>query len=161
MLHHAQAIRLFELTEFVAAPETDQVFEAITHMESVYPGIDVWFHNKVAPGLRNGSRKLFVENVADRIVGIAIAKRTSSERKLCTLWVAPETRNYGVAARLANEAFGWLGTTKPLFSVPDVRINEFAGLLRRWDFVETQSVEDIYRPASREFVFNGLLRPLC
>ena len=94
------------------------------------------------------------------VAGVAIAKRTSSEQKLCTLWVAPETRNDGLAARLADEAFDWLETTKPLFTVPDVRIKEFARLLNCWDFVETQVVEDMYRRTSREFVFNGLLRPL-
>ena len=60
----------------------------------------------------------------------------------------------------ARNLVDWLETTKPLFTVPDVRIKEFARLLNRWDFVETQVVEDMYRRTSREFVFNGLLRPL-
>jgi hypothetical protein len=160
MFHCARAIRLFKQAEFVALAEASSAFDSIRQLEFVYPGFDAWFHGKVVPGLRDGSRKLFVESAAGRMAGLAIAKRTSSERKLCTLWVAPETRNTGVAARLADEAFDWLGTAKPLFTVPDVRMKEFAGLLNRWEFVETQVVEDIYRQTSREFVFNGLLRPL-
>jgi hypothetical protein len=150
----------FKQAEPVPAPAASSFFDSIKHLECVYPGFDAWFHGKVIPGLRDGSRKLFLESAAGRVAGLAIAKRTSTERKLCTLWVAREARNHGLAARLADEAFDWLGTTKPLFTVPDIRIEEFTGLLTRWEFVETQIVEDIYRRTSREFVFNGLLCPL-
>jgi hypothetical protein len=160
MFHRAQPNRLFERADFVPAPLADRIFDSIAHLEFDYPGFDAWFHGKVVPGIRDGSRNLFVESSAGRLAGIAIAKRTSSEQKLCTLWVAREARNSGVAASLAAKAFDWLGTTKPLFTVPDVRIGQFAGLLRRWDFVETQVVEDMYRSASRELVFNGTLVPI-
>lgn len=148
MFQRTRAICLFKRAEFVAVPAAIWIFDSVKQLECVYPGFDAWFHGKVIPGLRDGSRKLFVESAAGRVAGVAIAKRTSSEQKLCTLWVAPETRNDGLAARLADEAFDWLETTKPLFTVPDVRIKEFARLLNCWDFVETQVVEDMYRRTS-------------
>lgn len=158
MLQAARAMCLSTQADFVHAGIANQVFDSIAPLEAVYPGFDAWFHCTVVPGLRDGSRKLFVGSAADRVAGVAIAKRTSSEQKLCTLWIAPGKRNEGLAKCLANEAFDWLGTTMPLFTVPDVRIAEFARLLDQWHFVQTQVVENMYRPASREFVFNGFLR---
>jgi hypothetical protein len=160
MFHSARANCLIKQADLVVAPAVLRVFDSTAHLEAVYPGFNAWFEGKVVAGLRDGSRRLFVESAGGQLTGVAIAKRTTSERKLCTLWVAPKTRNEGVAAHLANEVFDWLGTTKPLFTVPDIRIKEFASLLSRWGFVESQVVQDLYRPASQEFVFNGLLRRL-
>jgi hypothetical protein len=140
------------------APE--EIFEPIQHLEALYPGIGGWFHAKVIPGLRNGSRKIFSRTspVNKTPLAIAIAKRTPEERKLCTLWVTPEARNLGLAAICAEEAFSWLGTKKPLFTVPDLRIEAFKTLLNRWGFEQTQAVDGVYRWNSREYVFNGALR---
>ena len=155
-----QSIRLLRQADFVDAAELVNAFDSISHLEVVYPGFCEWIDTKVILGLRDGSRNVFVERVQGRICGVAIAKRTVSERKLCTLWVDRDARAAGVAGRLANEVFGWLGTEKPLFTVPDVSIDKFRSLLDRWGFAETQVVPDIYRPGGREFVFNGILRLL-
>jgi hypothetical protein len=138
----------------------DEVFEPIQHLELLYPGFREWFHAKVIPGLRDGSRKIFSRTnpVGKSPWAIAITKRTPQERKLCTLWVAPEARNLGLAAICAEEAFSWLGTKKPLFTVPDLQIEGFKTLLNRWDFEQTQAIDGIYRRNSREYVFNGALR---
>ncbi|MFZ3179566.1 MAG: GNAT family N-acetyltransferase, partial [Methylocystis silviterrae] len=124
-------------------------------------GFDWWFRNKVATGLRSGERKIFFETRECRVAGIAIAKREMQERKLCTLYVLPEFRNTGVASELAAEAFEWLGTEKPLFSVPEERIYEFRTLIRMWDFHQTNRILGAYREGKVEYVFNGHLRPLC
>lgn len=138
----------------------DEVFEPIQHLELLYPGFGSWFHTKVIPGLRDGSRKIFfrTSRIDKDLLAIAIAKRTQEERKLCTLWVTPEARNLGLAAICAEEAFSWLGTKKPLFTVPDLRIEGFKTLLNHWGFEQTQAIDDVYRRNSREYVFNGALR---
>lgn len=131
---------------------------SIEHLEALYPGFGAWFHTKVIPGLRSGTRYLLAKTVNGRVLAVAIAKRTREERKLCTMWVAPELSNLEVATTFAQQAFTWLGTSKPLFTVPDVRIDVFKPMLAKWEFNLTQVVVDAYRPYSREFVFNGLLR---
>ena len=134
-----------------------QVFEALSCVHGVYPGFREWLFGKVVAA-SSGERAIFVETSGSRMLGIAIAKRSISERKLCTLWVQHDARAGGVASSLANAAFDWLGTNRPLFSVPEERISEFRGLLRSWEFVESQSLSGYYRPNKTEFVFNGVLQ---
>lgn len=120
-----------------------------------YPNFEGWFFGKVVPGIRIGERRVITCVSDGALVGIAITKRTETEKKLCTLWVAPQARNCGVAAELAAEAFMWLGSDKPLFTVPDEQLANFGGLLRSWSFSEPLPYRELYRPGHIEYVFNG------
>lgn len=134
-----------------------EIFAAIGSLETIYPGFRNWFYSKVA--IASGDeRAIFVTRARDRILGIGIAKRSLTERKLCTLWTAPTTRDSGIATAIADQAFDWLETSHPLFTVPEERIAEFRGLLRRWHFTRTNAVVSYYRPNKIEYVFNGYLR---
>lgn len=123
----------------------------------LYPKFDDWFWTKVVRGLRTGERRIFTHVAGGNLEGVAICKRTDSERKLCTLWVAPHVRGRGVAAELARDAFAWLGTRHPVFTVPEERLSEFRGLLSGWSFSEPVAYEGFYRPERTEYVFNGTL----
>jgi hypothetical protein len=144
----------YHSAEALGLPE---VFEALSCVHGMYPGFREWLFGKVVAA-PTGERAIFLETSGPRIVGIAIAKRSISERKLCTLWVRHDARVGGVASSLANAAFDWLGTNRPLFSVPEERISEFRGLLRTWEFAEPQALSGYYRPNKIEFVFNGILQ---
>src|SRR5258707_11852705 len=80
----------------------DAVFQALVHLEDTYPDFRLWFRSNVLEGLRSGERQIFVCIEAGRIVGSAIAKRSATERKLCTLWVDKSARRAGMATSLAN-----------------------------------------------------------
>lgn len=123
----------------------------------LYPGFEDWFLSKVVPGMRGGERRIIAYFLGSMLAGIAICKRTEAEKKLCTLWVSPRARGRGIAIELAGEAFDWLGTTKPLFTVPEERIAEFSGLLNSWSFSEPVAYRDLYRPKRIEYVFNGCI----
>ena len=147
-------------SKFVADDcSADSVFGYLSHLEGTYPGFRAWFHDKVISPLSSEERAIFVKWVNERPSGIAIAKRSSEERKLCTLWVDPAARTSGVGADLGARAFEWLGTSKPLFTVPEERIEEFRGLLNRWDFHPRQALVGYYRSKKAEYVFNGQLKP--
>ncbi len=98
----------------------------------LYPGFDDWLRNKVGDGLLDGSRRVVIYRDKTRVAGIAIAKRTVDERKLCTLWVDRTARRRKIASALASVVFQWLGTDRPLFTVPEERLVEFQGLLKDW-----------------------------
>jgi hypothetical protein len=121
----------------------------------LYPGFEAWFSGKVIPGMRTGERQILTSAVGGKLAGVAICKRSDIESKLCTLWVAPEARGRGIAADLAGGAFAWLGTIKPLFTVPAERLAEFQGLLRAWSFSDHVACSGMYRPQRVEHVFNG------
>jgi hypothetical protein len=136
----------------------DEIFAAIASLETLYPGFRNWFFGTIV-GASNDERAIFVTKARNRVLGIGIAKRSRTERKLCTLWTAPAARDNGVALAIADRAFDWLGTSHPLFTVPEERISEFQGLLKRWQFNHTNAVVGYYRPNKIEYVFNGCLQP--
>jgi GNAT superfamily N-acetyltransferase len=160
MFRTTPAKQLIRNETFPIVHALPNVFDSMAHLEQVYPEFRSWFDGKVSAGLRDGSRRIFVKVRGGKITAVAIAKRTISERKLCTLWVDEDMRGKGFASALAEEAFDWLGIRTPLFSVPDLHSHEFRPLLSRWNFCETQVLRDLYRPNSKEYVFNGILRPL-
>lgn len=123
----------------------------------LYPDFSNWFWSKVVRGLRTGERRIFTSIVDGELAGVAICKRAEIENKLCTLWVSPRARGRGVAAQLANDAFVWLGTRQPLFTVPEERLPEFGGLLRGWSFSGPVAHKELYRPKRTEYVFNSCM----
>lgn len=135
------------------------VYDTLTRagVAGLYPDFRGWFYGKVVPGLRKRERNIIPWMIDGQLAGIAICKRTPAEQKLCTLWVAPEVRARGVAAKLANEAFTWIGTARPLFTVPEERSSEFAGLVETWSFPKAVAYDGLYRTGRVEFVFNGPL----
>jgi len=142
--------------EPAGAQEVHAVLEA-AGVSGLYPDFDTWYLGRVAPGLRCGERRIFTRRQDGDVIGIAIAKLTATERKLCTLWVAPQARGRGVATELARDAFAWLGTARPFFTVPQECVEDFAGLLRSWSFPGPIAYADAYRPAAVEYAFNGRL----
>lgn len=148
---------LFPVQGVPAPVDPQLVFAALEDagVTLAYPGFDDWFSGKVASGLRSGERLILTSMVDGVLAGVAICKRTEAERKLSTLWVAPGARRQSIAATLASEAFAWLGTDRPLFTVPEERLPDFRGLLRCWSFSEPVAYCDLYRPDKVEYVFNG------
>jgi hypothetical protein len=139
--------------------QLNQIFWELSSVYGMYPGFRNWFFEKGTITSRTQQRAIFVRKVATRIVGVAIAKRSVSERKLCTLWVADDARGSGVASNLADSAFDWLETSHPLFTIPEEHISEFRGLLRGWQFSDGQALKGYYRENKIEYVFNGALKP--
>lgn len=136
------------------APEL--VFSALEEagVPDFYPGFQAWFFGKVVPGLGKQRRMILAERHG-RVAGLAICKRSDTERKLCTLWVHDGLRGRGIAGELAREAFDWLGTERPLFTVPDEHLAKFRGLVRAWRFPKPVAYRGLYRDARAEHVFNG------
>ncbi|MER8751223.1 GNAT family N-acetyltransferase [Mesorhizobium sp. M1050] len=120
-----------------------------------YPNFRPWFFGRVIPGLHSGERHIVTTYVEGALAGVAICKRSEAEHKLCTLWVEPALRERGVAKSLARYAFDWLDSDRPLFTVPEERIAEFAGLLRVWSFSAPRTYPSLYRSNRVEYVFNG------
>ncbi|WP_203232241.1 GNAT family N-acetyltransferase [Gemmobacter caeruleus] len=130
----------------------------LRHLEAVYPGFKHWYWGKVVPGVALGSRRIFTSTYNGRISGIVIAKR-ESEKKICTVWVPSEFRGRAIARELMESAITWVGTPRPLFTVPDGRMCEFYKLVDFFDFEHRETVTDFYGSGRIEHVFNGALTP--
>ena len=124
----------FEVT-MARGPEVPaaRVFATLSHLADFYPRFEEWYWAKVVPGLQHGSRRIFFENDG-RITGVVIAKRSRTERKLCTVWVDTGAVGRGLGTTLMTEAMAWLDTKRPLVTVPEERVSEFESIFRRWRF---------------------------
>lgn len=131
-----------------------RLFAELSHLEAVYPGFGRWYWGKMAPGLSDGTRKAIQATKDGVFEGIVIAKRTSEERKLCTLWTTERSRGSGIGTALFSEALDWLQDSSPVATVPAERIDQFGGLLRGQGFALTGVVDSMYRPGAKEFIFN-------
>lgn len=122
-----------------------------------YPHFEGWFFGKVVPGIRSGERQIITCEDNGAIAGVAICKKSELERKLCTLWIEPSSRTRGLASPLAQHAFDWLESDRPLFTVPEERLGEFSGLLKTWNFSPATTHPDLYRKNRNEYIFNNAL----
>jgi hypothetical protein len=130
-----------------------RVFATLSHLAAFYPRFEEWYWAKVVPGLQHGSRRIFFEDDG-RITGIVIAKRSRTERKLCTVWVGNSVAGRGLGTALMTEATAWLDTKRPLITVPEERVPEFESIFRRWRFSLDEISFSLYRPGRREYIFN-------
>lgn len=138
--------------------DVEDARRTLAHLEAHYPGFCGWFASKVVPGL-GVDRLLIVRRSGCSVRGVAIAKRTPEERKLCTLWVDPSARGQGLGGALMAEALDWLDDPLPLVTVPDGVMAEASGLLRAHRFHHAQTIASAYGAGRDELVFNGSLIP--
>lgn len=131
------------------------IYREISGLEYIYPNFASWFWQKVAPGVNDGSRSIFLHSRGNNLTGVIIAKRSQTERKLCTVWVKQPYRGQKIAPKLIGAALHWLECTHPLITIPEERLASFAPIISHLGFMRTQILRDYYRPGHREFVFNG------
>lgn len=127
---------------------------AISDLSETYPGFREWYLSKVIPGIKDGTRIVFAEASGSRLTGVAIAKRSGPELKLCTLWKDPSADG-GTATMLVRSVMQWLGTDRPSFTVPQDRIQRLRPVLNELGIGAGIAVGQIYRPGVEEFLFNA------
>lgn len=116
------------------------------------------FYSKYVPGIFTGEREIISCYVDDKIAATAILKKDETELKISTLYVKPEYQRQGIATALVEKCFKWLGTTKPLITVADYKLEQFASIIKKYGWKETQVLDaGFYNDHSREHVFNGTI----
>lgn len=134
----------------------ERVYEMLSPLEKEYPDFEHWFYATIVPGLRVGSRKIFVASFSDEIAGVLILK-DANEKKICTLRVLPEYRRMGVGRQLMQRAVQILNIDRPLITVSDMHLDEFKPLFAEFGFSFTAAYIDYYRQGSIEYAYNGYL----
>lgn len=121
-----------------------------------YPDHVDHFYSKYVPGIFDGEREVVSCYVDGKIAATAVLKKTAEERKISTFYVKPEYRKCGVATALLEKCFQWLQTTKPLATIADYKLEQFARIIEKYQWQETEVLElGYYNDHSREHVFNG------
>ena len=129
-----------QMRETSLCPEI--AYRRLEQIRVIYPDFAFWFWRTCAPGLLIGSRRIFSVQ-SDNECAIVIAKKSSEERKLCTIFVSKGFQNRGIATRLIWSALHWLECRKPILTISDERMAEFRPILSRFDFSRPKSVDSV------------------
>lgn len=133
-----------------------RAFEVMRGLDAYYPDFDEWFVNKAVPGIVAGTDGLILAEDGSRIVGVALWKETPEETKLRCVRVLPSHRRRGVGLRLIDRALAAMKLKRPVFSVAEEMIHEYARIfVNRYGFTVTKVEKGLYRPGRLEYVFNG------
>ncbi len=123
-----------------------------------YPKHFEWYWTKEIPRVFNSTGEVVICTINNNVAGVAFLKKDNTESKICTFLVVEEYRGKHVATNMLEQAFRYLGTTKPLITIADYKIEMFKNIIRKYDWKLTQIMsEGYYNNTSREFVYNGKL----
>lgn len=132
-----------------------QALHLIQGLSEDYPNIQDWYCDKVVPGLRLGTRFLLPVHREGELVGVGIAKNDGSERKICTVRVAPHHFGRGLGLRIFDGLLKWLDDDRPHLTVSATKLPAFERIFDWYGFDFTGAEADVYVPGKRELGYNG------
>ena len=151
----------------------DKAYNFLRDLEKSYPNFSNWYHGKVVPELRNKSyeREIIIvsseiENKVEDITpkkkyeltGIAILKKTRTEKKICAFRIHEDYRAQGIGKELFEQCFKFLDTREPVITISSDRIDIFRSFIEKYNFTEKERLKDYYIEGSTEYVYNGYLK---
>jgi GNAT superfamily N-acetyltransferase len=138
----------------------DRELEALRFIEGLsedYPHIQNWYMEKVVPGLREGSRFLLPVYRNHELVAVGIAKNDGTERKICTVRVAPHHFGRGLGVRVFDGLLKWLDDDRPGLTVSGHKLPSFQRIFDWYGFKFTGAEADIYVPGRQELGYNDAI----
>lgn len=130
---------------------TNEIYLLTDYNHKQYPEYLKWYYSKNIPRVLDGSGEIIFYLDGLTVAGLAILKKDLQEAKICTLMLSEEYRKKGYSKELLESSFEFLGTDKPLITIPSNRIKEFQGIISTYDWQESKKT-DIY--LSEEIIFN-------
>ncbi len=125
-----------------------------------YPDIERWYHNKVIPGLRAGTRVVLPIERQGQLVGVGIAKKELGERKICTVRIAPSHVGRGMGMRIFERLMHWLDDDHPHLTVGAQKLPAFERIFDYYGFALSSAHPGLYVPGAVELAFNEGRTPL-
>lgn len=138
-----------------------KIYEITNFMCNDYPKYEEWYFTKQLPATINSNKRniLFVRNPEnnEEIISMACLKKDEEEKKICTIYVSDKYRGLGIGKAIIEESMKWLGTTKPLITLTDYKLEMFKPIINKYDWKLTEIVSGLYNAKTQEFCFNGTL----
>ena len=163
-----EMINIESLKKYVGIIPEEEIMELATKIYMItdficddYPKHKEWYFTKQLQATINGDERniLFVRNPENdnEIISMACLKRDEEEQKICTLYVSDKCRGLGIGKAIVEESMRWLGTTKPLITLADYKLEMFKPIINKYGWELTEVVSGLYNDKSQELCFNGTL----
>lgn len=136
---------------------TNEIYLLTDYNHEQYPEYYKWFYSKNIPRIINGTGEIIFYLDGLTIVGLSILKKDELEKKICTLLINEEYRKKGYSKLLLESSFDYLGTDKPLITIPTKRIEEFNKIITAYNWQESNRHNNYY---SEEIIFNNYVKTL-
>lgn len=123
-----------------------------------YPKHKTWFYKKQLPETldENGRRDIiFAVDENNKLLGTSFIKDSDKEKKICTIFVVPNERRRGIGTKLVEKSMQILGTTKPTITLAEYKYPMFEKLIKKYGWVQTDSIIGLYNDSFSELVYNG------
>ena len=124
----------------------------VEECEDLYPGIDLWFKQKVKPGLESKRRAALLVYHHERPIGAALVRR-GEDAKLCSMRILPDEQHKGIGSLLmgliAAEVRSDL-TGRMHFTIPEELWCEKEGFFSNYRFVNQGPAAIQYRLFDQE-----------
>lgn len=131
-----------------------EIYRLTSYIHEQYPNHLEWFYGKCIPRVLDGTGEIIFYLDGYQIIGVSILKNDSLEKKICTFMISEEYRKKGYSKLLLEDSFQFLGTTKPVITIPKFRIPEFQSIIDAYGWEQT---EEITNYSSPEYGFNTKL----
>ena len=116
-----------------------------------YPEYFKWYYHTNIPRILDGEGEAIFYLDGFQIVGLSMLKRTADESKICTFLIDEEYRKKGYSKMILEDSYDYLGTEKPLITIPEKRLDEFSKIIEAYGWVPTETTDEYYSP---EVIFN-------
>lgn len=144
-------ITLSDFTDINFSKAINELFILTKFNIKQYPGYVNWFYGTCIPGVIRDEREIYFALDGLTLSGLSVVKKSKDERKLCTLYVDEDRRHESIGRKILDKSFEYLGTTKPLITIPENRINTFQKIITDCEWKESSITEDYN---SKEIIFN-------
>ena len=138
----------------------EKVLVTFLFLEQDYPGFSSWYKTKVMPGLRGGSRHIYIATSdvnSDDIAAVMILKNSSEEKKICTLYVMEEFRLQGLGTTMVDLAMKSLQFDAPIITVSGSHRVGYEKLFEKFGVEHYQEYSNYYKTNETEHSYNGYL----
>ncbi|MBY5385216.1 GNAT family N-acetyltransferase [Rhizobium leguminosarum] len=139
--------------------DEEEVLNFLLPLSEDYPSIENWFRSKVVPGLRKRERYIHRVERDGQLIGVGIAKKGLTEKKICTVRVLPEHFGRGAGVRIFDSLLRWLDDDRPHLTVSEGKLPAFERLFDHYGFSETWQRDGLYVPGRFELGFNENAQP--
>lgn len=130
-----------------------EIAASLADVGSLYPGFKNWLYFTFRAGLINNQRKIIVAHQNGEVAGISLLKKTIEEKKICTFYVLPEFRGYGLGCDLMSESLRILDHSDIGITVSEERHGELSPLLSASGFTLMKVNPDYYRNGKDEIFY--------